>query len=113
MIRRPPRSTLFPYTTLFRSPRLRGRPVGGRHGADPRREFGRPEPDTGDHDPRRHGEPGDDAAPRARLRRARLDRRGHATGAARPGDAAAAETRRWTAPAAGPAPPAGITGRTL
>src|SRR5256886_13367748 len=27
MIRRPPRSTLFPYTTLFRSPRL---------GADPR-----------------------------------------------------------------------------
>src|SRR5215216_7227861 len=34
MIRRPPRSTLFPYTTLFRSPgrRLRapcGRPAGG------------------------------------------------------------------------------------
>src|SRR2546427_3709724 len=27
MIRRPPRSTLFPYTTLFRSPR-RGRPTG-------------------------------------------------------------------------------------
>src|SRR2546430_17472380 len=25
MIRRPPRSTLFPYTTLFRSTRLRGR----------------------------------------------------------------------------------------
>src|SRR3712207_7467393 len=25
MIRRPPRSTLFPYTTLFRSRRLRGR----------------------------------------------------------------------------------------
>src|SRR5690348_17950570 len=25
MIRRPPRSTLFPYTTLFRSHRLRGR----------------------------------------------------------------------------------------
>src|SRR5258707_7857516 len=25
MIRRPPRSTLFPYTTLFRSPRLRAR----------------------------------------------------------------------------------------
>src|SRR2546422_10784009 len=24
MIRRPPRSTLFPYTTLFRSPRCRG-----------------------------------------------------------------------------------------
>src|SRR2546430_6154135 len=26
MIRRPPRSTLFPYTTLFRSYRVRGRP---------------------------------------------------------------------------------------
>src|SRR5215475_14622062 len=26
MIRRPPRSTLFPYTTLFRSRRRRGRP---------------------------------------------------------------------------------------
>src|SRR3989442_9828885 len=26
MIRRPPRSTLFPYTTLFRSRRLRARP---------------------------------------------------------------------------------------
>src|SRR3989442_12215216 len=26
MIRRPPRSTLFPYTTLFRSTRLAGRP---------------------------------------------------------------------------------------
>src|SRR2546429_4475122 len=26
MIRRPPRSTLFPYTTLFRSQRARGRP---------------------------------------------------------------------------------------
>src|SRR5256885_4143353 len=28
MIRRPPRSTLFPYTTLFRSCRGEGRPVG-------------------------------------------------------------------------------------
>src|SRR5256885_9807235 len=28
MIRRPPRSTLFPYTTLFRSPRLLGDPGG-------------------------------------------------------------------------------------
>src|SRR3712207_9585743 len=26
MIRRPPRSTLFPYTTLFRSPQSRGKP---------------------------------------------------------------------------------------
>src|SRR6266540_7522598 len=31
MIRRPPRSTLFPYTTLFRSPRPNGlRPAAGR-----------------------------------------------------------------------------------
>src|SRR5256885_12222824 len=29
MIRRPPRSTLFPYTTLFRSPREPGTPAGG------------------------------------------------------------------------------------
>src|SRR2546426_8489616 len=28
MIRRPPRSTLFPYTTLFRSRQLRGRLLG-------------------------------------------------------------------------------------
>src|SRR3989441_8360795 len=36
MIRRPPRSTLFPYTTLFRSPRLRSRAVvrPGRPGGD-------------------------------------------------------------------------------
>src|SRR3712207_7861228 len=38
MIRRPPRSTLFPYTTLFRSERVMGRPrvrdgpSGGREG---------------------------------------------------------------------------------
>src|SRR3712207_6940674 len=32
MIRRPPRSTLFPYTTLFRSP-----PTHRRHGVDHRR----------------------------------------------------------------------------
>src|SRR5437867_6979125 len=32
MIRRPPRSTLFPYTTLFRSADRRARPAcGGRH----------------------------------------------------------------------------------
>src|SRR2546430_12248708 len=30
MIRRPPRSTLFPYTTLFRSPMLGGRVTGPR-----------------------------------------------------------------------------------
>src|SRR5256886_5956034 len=49
MIRRPPRSTLFPYTTLFRSP----------HG-DPDRRFGADaaEPPRGPvHEPR-HEEPG-------------------------------------------------------
>src|SRR5688572_30857639 len=39
MIRRPPRSTLFPYTTLFRSQRVRG----ARHGRLPL-----------PHEPRRH-----------------------------------------------------------
>src|SRR5258705_11280019 len=34
MIRRPPRSTLFPYTTLFRSSRIQ-RPVGERLGGAP------------------------------------------------------------------------------
>src|SRR2546422_1656739 len=38
MIRRPPRSTLFPYTTLFRSlPLLRARGVHHRHGDQLRR----------------------------------------------------------------------------
>src|SRR6202043_4194683 len=40
MIRRPPRSTLFPYTTLFRSehhprPPAAGRGAGGRHRGSP------------------------------------------------------------------------------
>src|SRR3712207_8905910 len=35
MIRRPPRSTLFPYTTLFRSERDRHRPRGERPGVGP------------------------------------------------------------------------------
>src|SRR3712207_8709833 len=38
MIRRPPRSTLFPYTTLFRSPRTRGR----RRRRTPRRRWAPP-----------------------------------------------------------------------
>src|SRR2546422_8390410 len=37
MIRRPPRSTLFPYTTLFRSVRA-GHSLGGPHGRGGRRE---------------------------------------------------------------------------
>src|SRR2546421_1323985 len=43
MIRRPPRSTLFPYTTLFRSPGSRdrsARSIGGRSSAGPRRAPG-------------------------------------------------------------------------
>src|SRR5687767_15695820 len=41
MIRRPPRSTLFPYTTLFRSTDLRGNlgfRLQGRHSSSKRRE---------------------------------------------------------------------------
>src|SRR2546425_3320742 len=41
MIRRPPRSTLFPYTTLFRS-------VGRRHRQDRRRGHGRGDGTAGD-----------------------------------------------------------------
>src|SRR4051794_41651146 len=37
MIRRPPRSTLFPYTTLFRSPRGRWAPCPCARGGRPRR----------------------------------------------------------------------------
>src|SRR5258706_11729296 len=60
MIRRPPRSTLFPYTTLFRSLRLRRRRqarrelhavdgrLGGQHGRD-----GRADPDDDLARPRR------------------------------------------------------------
>src|SRR4051794_41220498 len=40
MIRRPPRSTLFPYTTLFRSGRRRGWP-GSTPGSGPRTPGGR------------------------------------------------------------------------
>src|SRR5438552_5350495 len=40
MIRRPPRSTLFPYTTLFRSPRAGRSPACGRRGGDPPLESG-------------------------------------------------------------------------
>src|SRR5262245_63552664 len=36
IIRHPPRSTLFPYTTLFRSPRHRANRLHGAHGAPDR-----------------------------------------------------------------------------
>src|SRR3712207_6847184 len=65
MIRRPPRSTLFPYTTLFRS---RARPVDAAHRADrpedgeplsPRRPFAGPAAGTPAPHDGRVGTPGD------------------------------------------------------
>src|SRR5690242_21130996 len=41
MIRRPPRSTLFPYTTLFRSHRAGLHRLGGAHAADGAERAGR------------------------------------------------------------------------
>src|SRR5205814_7124651 len=55
MIRRPPRSTLFPYTTLFRS--VRGRRVPSRrnlHGAHPRVRGDRSEEHTSELQSLRH-----------------------------------------------------------
>src|SRR2546430_8947723 len=40
MIRRPPRSTLFPYTTLFRSVEARDRPGGGGGGRGAEEDLG-------------------------------------------------------------------------
>src|SRR2546429_2651868 len=40
MIRRPPRSTLFPYTTLFRSRRREAQDLGGRQDGRPPRKQG-------------------------------------------------------------------------
>src|SRR2546427_4441314 len=54
MIRRPPRSTLFPYTTLFRSRhRPRGAAAAGKHS----RSALRPGPPVGCADPCGHGQP--------------------------------------------------------
>src|SRR2546427_3706974 len=64
MIRRPPRSTLFPYTTLFRSvggPRAHGRGRGGEPGRGARHRLPRPHAGRGGHVERaplhRHGLP--------------------------------------------------------
>src|SRR2546429_5223138 len=46
MIRRPPRSTLFPYTTLFRSPHREQHGAGGER---PQRQDGKRK-ESGDHD---------------------------------------------------------------
>src|SRR3989475_332820 len=81
--------------------RLRRRAVGGRRGAHPRCQLGRPEPGARDDDSRRHGEPRDGAAPGAWLRRPWMDRRRHAARAARPDESATAEARRRIAAADG------------
>src|SRR3712207_8795024 len=79
MIRRPPRSTLFPYTTLFRSvPARRGRradearqPVGGRHG-----HRSRDQPRGDREDPRLHrGRAGGGCAAPDRRRAGERDRK--------------------------------------
>src|SRR2546427_3777026 len=59
MIRRPPRSTLFPYTTLFRSPRGLLQTDGA---------FDLPQPETRGEGPDGDGDPGG-GLPRAPLRR--------------------------------------------
>src|SRR5256885_8582446 len=50
MIRRPPRSTLFPYTTLFRSPARRRQPL--LHGRWPVHRTDQPRRVRGDREPR-------------------------------------------------------------
>src|SRR5256885_12271604 len=57
MIRRPPRSTLFPYTTLFRSLRYEMQPNDGDHlGTAPTRDFLLALPAANDPDPNRSEE---------------------------------------------------------
>src|SRR3712207_7074858 len=63
MIRRPPRSTLFPYTTLFRSVR----PAAGGDAADPE--------EARRHADRDHARPARGAARRAAVRRGQGDRK--------------------------------------
>src|SRR2546429_1092250 len=48
MIRRPPRSTLFPYTTLFRSASASRREGSTPYRRDESRGLGRPRPEPGD-----------------------------------------------------------------
>src|SRR2546426_2197003 len=60
MIRRPPRSTLFPYTTLFRSPPPAAGPGALRDALPPRRRGGRGDRDAeGAADALPHGGDGD------------------------------------------------------
>src|SRR2546426_8350138 len=71
MIRRPPRSTLFPYTTLFRSPARAERAGGPRRGG---------RPGARGHDPHGGGGSGRDVA---RAAAADRERRGCSGGSAR------------------------------
>src|SRR3712207_8881196 len=64
MIRRPPRSTLFPYTTLFRSARRKAR-----HAREPREHGSQGKGDRVRQPEGWRGEDDDDAEPRGRLRR--------------------------------------------
>src|SRR3712207_6966012 len=64
MIRRPPRSTLFPYTTLFRSGRLRP----GRGPVARRQQGGLPRPEPASVRLRRGGEGGESDRDRGGLR---------------------------------------------
>src|SRR2546426_6515195 len=65
MIRRPPRSTLFPYTTLFRS--VDERAKGIHHFGRPGKEGARKHPRLGhDRPERNHGNEGRDRAQRRR-----------------------------------------------
>src|SRR3712207_7424376 len=71
MIRRPPRSTLFPYTTLFRS---RHEAVRRAHGGRSRVLLGQPRRDLRDHRPERGGQV-DAAEPPVGRRGAHRDRK--------------------------------------
>src|SRR6267378_2871706 len=100
MIRRPPRSTLFPYTTLFRSADVQALPA--RHGLPAAGVLGVPEAD-------RRGEPARDPRdPRPLARRAHDPARGAARGArphpARPPQGLHPVGRRAAAPRDHPGP---------
>src|SRR2546425_11508205 len=82
MIRRPPRSTLFPYTTLFRS-LVRGRAAAG---AGPRRGRLGAEPPRRVRDHRRRGRPAEAVRVRRPLRLVALAVLGLAAGCALKGD---------------------------
>src|SRR3989442_7483329 len=79
MIRRPPRSTLFPYTTLFRSPgrRLAAGPGGGSGIARQRARPEGPRPPRRDVEELAGGEPGDAAGQRSEEHTSELQSRPH------------------------------------